>query len=91
MPRIDKRLEKYFWDGKSNISDAYFVKRVIEYGSFPDILKIPFSTFAKEISRIDISRIRASEKRKRFLKLLLPHMKNAGSWREVIYKMARIS
>ena len=91
MLRIDKRLEKYFWDGKRNISDTYFVKRVIEYGTFPDMLKIPFSIFAKEINKIDVSRIRASEKRKKFLKLLLPHLENAGSWKEIIYKMARIS
>lgn len=91
MLRIDKRLEKYFWDGKINISDAYFVKRIIEYGSFPDMLKIPFSVFVKEIRDIDLSKIRASEKRKKFLKLLLPHLENAGSWREIIYKMARLS
>ncbi len=41
MLTIDKRLEKYFWDGTDNISDTYFVKRMLEYGAFPDMLKIP--------------------------------------------------
>ncbi|HNZ54342.1 MAG TPA: hypothetical protein PKN76_09410 [bacterium] len=78
MLTIDKRLEKYFWDGTDNISDTYFVKRMLEYGAFPDMLKIPFSVFIKEIRNINISKLRTSEKRKRFLELLLPHLDNAS-------------
>lgn len=90
MLTIDKRLEKYFWDGTENISDTYFVKRVLEYGTFPDMLKIPFSVFVKEIRNINISKLRTSKKRKRFLELLLPHLDNASSWKELIYKMAQL-
>jgi len=54
------------------------------------MLKIPFSVFVKEIRNINISKLRTSEKRKRFLELLLPHLDNASSWKELIYKMAQL-
>lgn len=91
MPKIDKRLEKYFWDGLDEISDSFFVKRMLEYASFPDLLKIPIDVFIKEIKSIDIQKLRTSDKRKRFLELLLPYIDQSNSWNELIYKMAKIN
>jgi len=90
MLTIDSRLEKYFWDGTDNITEAYFVRRIIEYGTFPDMLKIPFSVFVKEISELNIQKLRTSEKRKQFLTLLLPYLDNTVSWKELIYKAAQL-
>ena len=90
MLKIDKRLEKYFWDGTENISDTFFVKRMLEYATFPDVLKIPFAVFVCEIKRIDISKLRTSKSRKRFLELLIPYLNQSDSWRELIFKMAKV-
>lgn len=90
MLKIDKKLEKYFWDGTENISDTFFVKRVLEYATFPDVLKIPIAVFISEIKRIDISKLRTSKSRKRFLELLIPYVDQSDSWRELIFKMAKV-
>jgi len=90
MPKIDKRLEKYFWDGLDEISDSFFVRRMLEYASFPDLMKIPIDIFIKEIKHTDIHKLRTSYKRKRFLELLLPYIDQSNSWNELIYKMAKI-
>ncbi|MGI6395408.1 MAG: hypothetical protein ACOX2F_11890 [bacterium] len=90
MQKTDKLFEKYFWDGSENISNTFFVKRVLEYGSFPDILKIPLPLFVKEIKNIDIYKLRTSKKRILFLNLLMPHLDSAASWQDLIYKMANI-
>ena len=70
---------KYFWDGRQNLSDEFVVRRMLEYAAFPDLVKFPFETLKTCLRRIDLNRLRTSEKRKRFLKMILPYLETADS------------
>ncbi len=80
-------LKKYFWDGTENISDEYFIRRMLEYSSFPDLLKIPFSKFKSTINNLELDKIRTSKARIKFVKCLLPYLKDANTWEEAIFKI----
>ena len=59
-------LKKYFWDGSiDSFSPQFRLCRVIEYASFPDLLKYPFEEAKSVIDQIPIDRLRISENRKR--------------------------
>ena len=81
-----KILKKYFWDGTENISDEYFIRRMLEYASFPDLLKIPFHKFKSTINKLNLDKIRTSEARKKFVKYLLTYLKDANDWENAILK-----
>jgi hypothetical protein len=61
---IDK-LDRYFWDclppagasafASQYISAAFKLKRLFEYASFPDLLKIPFDYVKTHIHQIDLT------------------------------------
>ena len=79
--------EKYFWDGKTNLSESFKLRRIIEYASFPDLLTYPFENAKRYIADIDIQGLRADEKRKEFMKRLKPHIEKSESWENAIWKM----
>jgi len=88
--QLDKRLNKYFWDGQTNLSESFILRRIIEYASFPDLLLYPFDRLKNNISSINIDRLRTSEKRKEFIKLLSPYIELSETWDEAVMKMVRI-
>jgi hypothetical protein len=77
----------YFWDGSENLSTSFKVKRMIEYGSFPDMINFPFKEFQEGIKSIDLEKLRTSEKRKRFIIMAKPYIADSQNWDEIIEKM----
>jgi len=84
---MQKNMDKYFWDGKSNISEEVKLKRILEYASFPDLIAYPFEELRKYLSSINIDRLRTSRKRKTFIKLILPFVSQSESWDDIIYRI----
>jgi hypothetical protein len=84
MPAIHKN---YFWDGSENLSTRFKVQRMIEYGTFPDMINFPFKEFQAGFEKIDPEKLRTSEKRKRFIIMAKPHIADSQSWEEIVEKM----
>lgn len=84
---MQKNFDKYFWDGRENISGAFAVKRILEYASFPDLIAYPFEEIKKYIVELPIDQLRTSQKRKSFLKMLLPLLQLSETWDEVFEKL----
>lgn len=78
---------KYFWDGLENLSTYFKVKRMIEYGAFPDMINFPFKEFQEGIATIDPEKLRTSEKRKKFIQMAKPYVAGSQSWEEIVEKM----
>ncbi|HOW52391.1 MAG TPA: hypothetical protein PLV42_10155 [bacterium] len=78
---------RYFWDGTGNLSDRFKLQRLLEYASFPDMLKIPWDLVVREIENIPVDKLRTSDNRKRFLRYLFPHIATSSSWIEAIRRM----
>ena len=87
---LHKRLNKYFWDGQANLSEFFILRRLIEYASFPDLLLYPFDRLKSNISSINIDRLRTSEKRKEFMRLLFPYIGTSRTCDEAVMKMVHI-
>jgi len=77
----------YFWDGADNLSTRFKVQRMIEYGSFPDMINYPFKEFQEAIEMIEPEKLRTSEKRKRFIQMAKPFVAGSQNWDEIIEKM----
>ena len=86
---MQKELKKYFWDGTENISDNFILKRIIEYSSFPDMIKLDYDILFKNIADINLDRLRTDVKRILFIKAILPYIPESNSWEECIEKMLR--
>lgn len=84
MPAVKN---KYFWDGSENLSTPFKVQRMIEYGSFPDLINFPFKIFLEGLEKIDLEKLRTSEKRKKFMLMAKPYLVDSQSWEEVVEKM----
>jgi len=80
---MQKRFHKYFWDGDQNLSDEFKLKRILEYASFPDLIAYPFDDMKKYLPNLNIDRLRTSEKRIGFLKVIRPFLANSNNWDEV--------
>jgi hypothetical protein len=80
---------KYFWDGKQNLSDEFVVRRMLEYAAFPDLLKIPFETFKNCLLHLNLDRLRTSEKRKKFLKVIRPYLETAESLEDAVLQLIK--
>lgn len=80
---MPKGSDKYFWDGKENTSGAYRLRRMLEYASFPDLIAYPFEELRKYLDTIQVDRLRTSEKRKAFIKLIQPLVPQSESWDDV--------
>jgi hypothetical protein len=54
---MQKNMDKYFWDGKQNISGEYKLKRILEYASFPDLIAYP----VEELKTSSINQYRCTQ------------------------------
>lgn len=79
-------MDKYFWDGKNNLSEPFILKRVLEYAHFPDLLRSSYDLLKEHIDKIDLDKLRTSPKRILFIKMILPHIKTSTDWEEAIDK-----
>ncbi len=84
---MHKMLNKYFWDGTTNISHEFILQRILEYASFADILKLSFEDVKKYLPKLNLSSFRTSKKRIEFIKLLLQHLNSANDWKTAIFLM----
>jgi len=80
-------INKYFWDGTQNVSDEFVIRRMLEYASFPDLLKLPFDKLRHYLLNADTDRLRTGEKRKEFIKAILPYIKNTDSLESAVFQM----
>jgi len=83
---MQKILDKYFWDGKNNLSEPFILKRILEYAHFPDLLKSSYDLLKEHIDAIDLDKLRTSPKRILFIKMILPYIKTSFGWEEAIHK-----
>jgi len=78
-------FRKYFWDGNiDSFSPQFRLSRVIEYASFPDLLRYPFEEVKRVIDHISIEHLRVGESRKKFLSYMKPYVQMSDSWDEAI-------
>lgn len=80
-------MSKYFWDGEAILSGAYKLRRMFEYASFPDLIHYPVEEIKKYLSHIDIDSLRTSEKRRRFIKLIVPFLPEVQSWDDIVNRL----
>jgi len=79
--------DKYLWDGKENMSDSFLIRRMIEYASFSDLIKMPTDAVCDFMSKFNTDRLRCDEKRKIFLVKILPFLQETGDWQLGTLKM----
>ncbi len=60
------------------------MRRILEYASFPDLVAYPFDKFKQHLSSINVDDLRTSEKRRRFIRLILPMVSRARSWDDLL-------
>ncbi len=84
-------LKKYFWDHTQDASDTFRLKRLFEYASFPDLLKIPFAFVKANINSLAPDTLRTSETRRRFVREIQVHIRDSSNWDETIFKIAGIA
>jgi hypothetical protein len=81
--------DKYLWDGKENLSDDFLIRRMIEYASFPELIKIPARQVYDFLSRNGFDRLRCDDVRKKYLQYIMPFIKNTDDWHEATLQMIR--
>jgi hypothetical protein len=84
MQNVDNR---YFWDGRQNLSDEFVIRRILEYAAFPELLKLPFDQLKTYLLHHDPDRLRTSEKRKQFLKVISPYLKASNSLEDAVFQL----
>jgi len=84
---MHERYHKYFWDGKDGWPSHYQLRRIIEYASFPDLIKYPFGEVKLHIDKLNLEKLWTGEKRKQFMIFLKPYIYKSDSWEEAIRKM----
>ncbi len=78
---------KYFWDGSQNLSDEFIIRRMLEYAAFPDLLQLPFDRLKMYLRHHNPDQLRTSEKRKQFLKVILPYLGTADSLEDAVFQL----
>lgn len=84
-----KSMDKYFWDGNVNISGEYKLKRILEYASFPDLIAYPIEDMEKYLPTINIDGLRTSQKRKTFIKLIMPLISESQNWDDIVNRLIK--
>lgn len=84
---MQNRFHKYFWDGDQHLSEQFKLRRILEYASFPDLIAYPFEDMKKYLPDMHLDRLRTSEKRKGFLKVIVPFLSDSNDWDEVFDKL----
>ena len=83
-------FKKYFWDGnEDSFSPQFRLSRVIEYASFPDLLRYPFEEVKIVINHISIEHLHIGESRKKFLFYIKPYVQMSDSWDEAISRYVK--
>lgn len=85
---MPKSLDRYFWDHTQNASDAFKLRRLVEYASFPDLIKIPFDFVKTNIHQINPAQLRTSATRVRFIGKVKEVMVDCDTWDDAVYKIA---
>ena len=67
-----------------NSSPSFKTIRLLEYASFPDLLKVPFEQIREEISHTDLERLRTGARRKAFLGRLKLYAPSLDSWDDAL-------
>jgi len=84
---MQKEYKKYFWDSsKESFSKEYQLNRIIEYASFPDLIKYPFDEMKKNINKVNINSLRTGYSRVKLIQMLKPYILKSRSWEEVMNK-----
>ena len=80
-------INKYLWDGKQNISKDFAMRRMIEYASFVDIIKLDFQDIKDYVLHTDINKLRCDNVRKKFFVIIKPYIENSDNWEKTINKL----
>ena len=84
---MQEEYKKYFWDGsKESFSKEYQLNRIIEYASFPDLIKYPFNEMKKNINKVNINSLRTGSSRVKLIQILKPYILKSRSWEEAMKK-----
>jgi len=86
---MPNKLDKYFWDGDGSISEAYKLKRILEYASFPDLITYLVEDLKKALPAIHVDGLRTSSQRKEFIALIMPFLSDAQSWEDMIHRLIK--
>ncbi len=89
--QFNPKLNKYFWDHTLLASDGFKLKRLLEYASFPDLLKIPFDFVKENIESLDPTTLRTSTTRIRFTAKIKEFINDCHNWDELIFKITGIN
>jgi len=81
--------DKYLWDGKENLSDDFLIRRMIEYASFPELIKLPAGIVYEFLSKNGFKRLRCDETRKKYLEYIMPYIKETDDWQTATLRMIR--
>lgn len=80
-----KEYNSYFWDSPAEtFSEEFRLRRILEYASFPALIKYPFEHLKNNLNKIDINSLRTSFSRKKFILLLKPYILSNNNWNEAI-------
>jgi len=82
-------VDKYLWDGQRDVSRPFVLRRMLEYASFADLLKLPFAELKPYLLEVDLARLRCDGKRKRFIEAIRPYLTAAESWEEAVGRLVR--
>ena len=82
-------MDKYFWDGDGSISEAYKLKRILEYASPPDLITYPVEDLKKYLPAIHVDGLRTGPQRKEFIALIMPFLSDAQSWEDMIHRLIK--
>ncbi len=82
---MQKAKNRLFWDGDpQTFSREFKVRRLLEYGSFSEIVNYPFTDLQDAIHNLRIDSLRTGESRKKFIELLKPYLLVNDSWETAI-------
>lgn len=80
---MHERFNKYFWDGgAASCSEAFRLRRIIEYASFPDLIHYPYPLFSRYVKTLELDTLRTTTPRRDLVKLLAQKADKATSWEE---------
>ena len=79
-----QNLNKYFWDQTLSASNSFNIRRLLEYTSFPDLIKVPFVQVKKELPHIDLEKLRTGEKRIALLKKIRDCAYSVDTWDDAL-------
>jgi len=81
--------DKYLWDGKENLSDDFLIRRMIEYASFLELIRLPTSDVYHFLKKYGTKRLRCDETRKIYLERLMPYLLDNKDWKEATLQMIK--